>query len=205
MLSLPLEVRFAAIDLLRCATVDPRVGSFFAEEQYPQTIPALIKHVNELESCPHNLRLVTIHLACNLFVTPLYVKQVMQARYPLAGLLIQLITSSLLDTSHPTTRVASASLAFNLVASNFRIRREEGHEGLSESKQVELAAGVIETLSSEQNADAKKALLLALGYLVYCAPQEGELMDLTKALDAKAIVTGFGSNDVLSKEVASLL
>ena len=203
-LTLPLEVRFAAVDLLRCAMLDARVGGVFAEEQHMRMVQALLKHVNELEACPHNLRLVTIHLACNLFGSPLFVKEIMRTGNTVAGLLIQLVTSSLLDASHPTTRVAAASLAFNMAVSNYRIRREEEREALGETEQVELAASLIETLSSEDNGDATKALLLAIGYLIYCAPQEGELLDLTKALDAKGIVSGIKGHETLTEEVASL-
>ena len=204
-LALPPDVRFAAVDLLRCAMIDTRVSGFFAEEQQTETIPALIKHVNCLDDCPHSLRLVTIHLACNLFASPLYVKELMRKDNTMTGLLIQLITSSLLDPSHPTARVAAASLAFNLAVANHRVRREEKVEALGESEQVELAASIIETLSTEDNSDATKALLLALGYLLYCAPFEGELMDLVKALNAKAIIIASKGNSTLAKEVASLV
>jgi len=205
-LSLPVELRFAAIDLLRCAMIDPRVSGYFAEEQqHPKTIPTLLKHVNELSECPHSLRLVTIHLACNLFTSPLYVKEITKPDSELATLLSQLITSSLLDVSHPSVRVASAWLAFNLAATNYRVRREEQTEALAEGLQVELAASVIETLGSEDNEEAVKALLLMLGYLVYCAPQDGELLDLCKALDAKAVVGASKGQVKLAKEVQSLL
>lgn len=123
----------------------------------------------------------------------------------IASILVELITSSLLDHSHVTTRVASASLAFNLATANYRVRREETREGLEEGAQVELAASLLETLSGEDSGDASKALLLALGYLVYCAPKGGELLDLMKALDAKAIVSSCKGQDALAKEVGLLL
>ncbi|KAK0933734.1 hypothetical protein LTR29_014667 [Friedmanniomyces endolithicus] len=205
-LSLPVDLRFAAVDLLRCAMVDPRVSGYFAEEQHdPKTIPTLLRHVNGLSECPHSLRLVTIHLACNLFTSPLYVREITKTDSELATLLGQLITSSLLDVSHPSVRVASAWLAFNLAATNYRLRREEQMEALAEGLQVELAASVIETTGSEDNEEAVKALLLTLGYLVYCAPQDGELLDLCKALDAKAIVGASKEQVKLAKEVQSLL
>jgi thiol-disulfide isomerase/thioredoxin len=204
-LNLPLEIRFAAVDLLRCAMLDPRVSGYFAEEDAPRTLPTLVRHVNELNTCPHNLRLVTIHLACNLFGSSLYAKEMLQPNNELTQLLVQLITSSLLDASHPTARVAASSLAFNLATANYRIRREEGREALDESMQVELAASLVETLSGEDNNDGKKALLLSVGYLVHFAPEGGELMDLVQALDAKGIVSGCKGHDALIKEVASLL
>ena len=204
-LNLPLEVRFAAVDLLRCAMLDPRVSGYFAEENTPKTLPALIRHVNELETCPHSLRLVTIHLACNLFGSSLYAKEMLRPNSDLTQLLVQLITSSLLDASHSTVRVAASSLAFNLATANYRVRREEGREALDDSVQVELAASIIESLSGEDNNDAKKALLLSLGYLVHFAPEGGELMDLVQALDAKSIVSVCKGQDALAKDVASLL
>ncbi|KAK3046631.1 hypothetical protein LTR09_011913 [Extremus antarcticus] len=204
-LSLPLEVRFAAVDLLRCAMIDPRVSGYFAEEQDSSTIIALIKHIEETENCPHNLRLVTIHLACNLFTSPLFIHEMLKKGNSMATLLTQMITSSLLDASHPTTRVAAASLAFNISVANYRIRREEGREGLDEGVQVELAASLVETLSSEASSEAVKALLLALGYLVYCAPKDGELLDLVKALDAKSVVGACKGQEALAKEAALLL
>ncbi|CAK3800549.1 Desumoylating isopeptidase 1 [Lecanosticta acicola] len=204
-LALPTEVRFAAVDLLRCAMVDPRVGGYFAEENQPKTVPALIEHVNNLKDCPHNLRLVTIHLACNVFASPLYVRELFHSDDTSISQLIQLITSSLLDTTHPTTRVAAASLAFNLATSNYRVRREEGDDALAEAEQVELAASLLETFSDEDSADATKALLLAFGYLIYCAPEDGELFDLCGALNAKAKIMNSKGHDSLTTEVASLL
>jgi thiol-disulfide isomerase/thioredoxin len=204
-LALPIEVRFAAVDLLRCAMVDPRVGGFFAEEYLPRTTTILVQAVNSIEECPHNLRLVTIHLACNIFSSPLYVKELLTSDDDSISALIQLVTSSLLDASHPTTRVAAASLAFNLAVANYRVRREQGEEALAEGEQVELAASLLETLSDEKNDDAAKALLLSFGYLVYCAPLDGELADLCKVLDARATLGRVKGHVNLVKEIQSLV
>jgi thiol-disulfide isomerase/thioredoxin len=210
--NLPVESRFAAVDLLRCAMVDPRVSGFFAGEKVVDelaTVPALIQHVVNLgESCPHNLRLVTIHLACNTFSSPLYIKQLLRPGEPTTPLIIQLITGSLLDAGHPTTRVAAASLAFNLTTSNYRVRREEQREGLAESQQVELAASMLEALRIEAeggSSEAIKALLLALGYLLFYARQDGELTELVNVLDAQGTIEACVVQDKLAKEVASLL
>ena len=204
-LALPVEVRFAAVDLLRCAMIDARVSGFFAEDSQPRTIPVLIQHVNSLQDCPHNLRLVTLQLACNIWSSPLYVKELMASPDTEISNLIQLITSSLLDASHPTTRVAAGSLAFNLAVSNYRVRREQTEEALAEGEQVELAASILETLVEEKSEDAAKVLLLALGYLAYCAPEDGELADLCKAMGAKKTVRGVKAHDKLAQEIASLL
>lgn len=204
-LPLPIDVRFAAVDLLRCACADPRVSGFFAEERGTSTILAVVQHVNELTDCPHNLRLVTIHLICNMFTSKIYVMELLKPGNELAAAAIQLITSSLLDVAHPTTRVAAASLAFNFTASNYRVRRERGEEVLADGLQVELAASLVEAISQEENDDAAKALLLAFGYLLYFGPQDRETTDLCKAMDAKQIVISCKTQSVLAKEVASLL
>ena len=118
-----------------------------------------------------------------------------------SSLIIQLITSSLLDAAHPSARASSAFLAFNLAASNYLLRREENREGLDEGEQVELAASLLEALGGDETGEeAVKSLLLALAYLVYCAPQEGEVMDLCSALDAKGKVGACKKHDKLARE-----
>lgn len=206
-LALPVEIRFAAVDLLRCAMIDPRVGGFFAEEQSPKTVSSLVDHVNKLDDCPHNLRLVTIHLSCNTFASSLFVKELMASEDNSLSQSIELVTSSLLDTSHPTTRVAAASLAFNLAIANYKVRREEGQEALAEGEQVELAASILECLPEEQSPDAAKLLLLTLGYLAYCSPVKGELVDLLSVMDARKTVASNTCTSLqgLAKEVASVL
>ncbi|KAK5133336.1 hypothetical protein LTR08_007861 [Meristemomyces frigidus] len=212
-LSLPLEQRFPAIDLLRCSLSDARMSGFFAEEP-PQThtIVTILQHVTDLgPTCPHNLRLVTLQLACNLSTSPLHTHELLRpAGSALAPLLVQLVTSSLLDAAHPTTRCAASWLAFNLSTAHYRLRRDERREALPSALQVELAASLIESLGGEDNSEAARAQLLALGYLAYCAPLDGEVLDLAKALDAQAVVMGAGvgkgdGNEALAREVASLL
>ncbi|RMZ01227.1 hypothetical protein D0862_06435 [Hortaea werneckii] len=217
-LALPLSVRFAAIDLLRSAMIDPRVSGFFAEEDHqqqqnhPSTLHALIEHVTQLEtSCPHNLRLVTLHLACNLFTSPISIQALLRPASALVPVLIDLATSSLLDPSHPTTRVAASWLAYNLAVSNYYLRRERGREAVSEGRQVELAASLVERLGSgEDSAEAMKAQLLALGYLLFFAPtgEAGEVGDLCRALDAAGVIgkacKGEGTEG-LGREVVELI
>jgi hypothetical protein len=206
--ALPLETRFAAVDLLRLAMIDPRVSGFFAEEDGPSTILALIHHANSLEEkCPHNLRLVTLHLACNIFTSPLYSKELLAAenkKHDLVVQMVQFIASSLIDVSHPTARVASASLAFNLAAANYRIRREQAREGLEEAEQVALAASLLEVLPTEENEDALKTMLLALGFLAFFSSQDGELHDLCQALDAKATLGICKAQQALAKDIGVL-
>ena len=214
--TLPLSTRFAAVDLLRGALLDPRLAAFFASEPAQTTLPSLL---NANPAWPHSLRLVTLHLASNLTATPHFLTRLAP---PTASLLIRLTTSALLDPGDPTACAAAATLAFNLATATYRFRREQaGQEALEQDLQLELVASVIEALGAIASAiaDARTksrphttasaagegpspvhdaaadettaaTLLSALGYLVYCAPMDGEVADLTRAMDAREVVAG---------------
>ncbi|KEQ60912.1 DUF862-domain-containing protein [Aureobasidium melanogenum CBS 110374] len=201
------DVLFTAYDVLRCALIDQRVSGWFTEESSPgdsETLTYLINHVLTLvndDACPYNLRLVTIQLACNLFTSDLFVKSAFSGEHNsgLPAMLVQVATASLLaEPDKPAVRAAASSLAFNIAATVYRIRREEDLEALQESSQVEMAASLLEMMtteleSREQKKDATgtdmlKTAIFAFAYLIYCAPQGGELHDLCSAMDAKASV-----------------
>lgn len=182
------EVMFAIVDLFRIALTDPRLSGFYAEEKDHKTISSLLNYVNNLENCLYSLRLVTIQLTCNLYSSPLYPQHILSCP-SLAGPILQLITTSLLDDKHQNIRVAAASLSFNVASSNSKIRSEEAREALSEGEQVELSASLLEAISvEEESPEALKGFLLALGYLIYRCPRDGEMVDLLKSMDAESIV-----------------
>lgn len=215
---------FTAYDLLRCMLLDTRVSSWFVEESAPAdsaTLVHLLQHVvslNASETLPYSLRLVAIQASSNLFSSPLAVKAITSSTGELSSLVMQLTISSLLaEPDRPAVRAAAASLAFNLATATYLVRREQDHEAPPESAQVELAAGLLEMLSeSGAGGNAKLAPateplhagLLALGYLVYYAPVDGELSDLCKVMDARATISGLTGIKELKKvasEVASCL
>ncbi|CAO1599569.1 hypothetical protein XANCAGTX0491_003290 [Xanthoria calcicola] len=180
---------FPDIDLLRCALVDQRVSGYLASEHSNSTVSKVFTKTNMLsEACPYSLRIVTLQLACNLFTSPILATQLLQDG-ELCTKLLQLVTSSLLDTAHPPVRVAAASLAFNIAAFNHLRRLEEREDILKESAQVELIACLLETLTNEnESKDCVRGLLTAIGLFVYGAPRQGELVELCNALDAKGTV-----------------
>ncbi|KAG9834960.1 DUF862-domain-containing protein, partial [Aureobasidium melanogenum] len=202
------DVLFTAYDVLRCALVDQRVSGWFVEESSPgdsETLTCLINHVLTLvndDACPYNLRLVTIQLACNLFTSDLFVKSAFSGEHDsdLPATLVQVATASLLaEPDKPAVRAAASSLAFNVAATVYRIRREENREALQESSQVEMAASLLEMMTTELESreekkkdatgtDMLKTAIFAFAYLIYCAPQGGELHDLCNAMDAKASI-----------------
>ncbi|KAI5209733.1 hypothetical protein AUEXF2481DRAFT_269823 [Aureobasidium subglaciale EXF-2481] len=198
---------FTAYDVLRCALVDQRVSGWFTEESTPrdpETLTSLINHVLNLindDTCPYNLRLVTIQLACNLFTSDLFTKSAFSSAHSsgLPAMLVQVATSSLLaEPDKPAVRAAASSLAFNIAATVYRLRREESREAMEEASQVELAASLLEMITTELDSrvdkkdatgtDMLKTATFAFAYLIYCAPQGGELHDLCSALDAKSSI-----------------
>lgn len=207
--SLPLEVLFSVVDLFRCALADPRVSGYFAEEDSHETVSSILKTVNEAPTCPYALRLVTLQMACNLFTSPLYADEILAKETPRAQV-ISLISTSFLDDAHTNTRVAAASLMFNLVLAHRRVRDGRHPHGrpLPEADQVELAASVLEAVGQEgDSAEALRGMLSALGHLVYGEPVDGELADLLCALEAGATVkgkTGFPEEKLVT-EVGELL
>lgn len=205
---LPPEVMFTIVDLLRIALVDPRFSGYYAEEKDHATMAPLIKYVNSIPDCPYSLRLVTLQMACNCFTSPLYPVHILNCG-TLNMPIVELITTSLLDDKHHNVRVAAASLAFNMATANSKLRIEEHVETLPEGEQVELAAALLESISVEEGSpEAMKGYLLALGYLIYCAPKDGELIDLLKGMDAQGTIAAkqkLFPQEPLVKEIAETL
>ena len=194
---------FPMVDLFRLALVDPRISGYFAEESDHLTILKILSFVNALgDECPYNLRIVTLQMACNLFISPLFPPQLL-SNPALCGPLIQLITTSLLDTSHAPVRVAAASLAFDLAAFNHLQRLESQPDLLTEGAQVELVASLLEAVGREQESkEGLHGLVLALGLLIYAAPVDGEVLDLCRAMDAKGVVS---AKKEISKELRGVV
>ena len=222
--TLPPDLLFTSLDLLRVSLTDVRVAGFFAEEHAgatgtPATVAHLLDHVNGLgENAPYALRLTTLHLACNLFNAPLFVPHLLSP--PLSSTLISILTTALLDEKHPALKVSALSLSLNIACANHKIRMKKhsanptrslpNESELEESEQVELLASLLEILGSEDAFDdVKKMALICTGWLVYCADMEGEVKDLWGAMDAAGTVgklQGKALEDrMLVKDVKSLL
>ncbi|KAH7384081.1 PPPDE putative peptidase domain-containing protein [Phaeosphaeria sp. MPI-PUGE-AT-0046c] len=221
---LPPELLFAAFDLLRISLTDVRVAGFFAEEHKgatgtPATIHLLLSHVEGLgASAPYPLRLTTLHLACNLFTSPLFIPHLQSS--PLSSSLISILTTALLDEKHPALKTSALSLAMNIASSNHKIRMKRhsanaapllpNEAELNDSEQVELLASLLETIGvEEQWSDNKKMAIICTGWLVYGADMNGELKDLWKVMDAAGTVgksqAKAAEDRLLVREVKGLL
>ncbi|KAF1355802.1 DUF862-domain-containing protein [Lizonia empirigonia] len=221
---LPPELLFTAFDLLRVALTDVRVAGFFAEEHKgatgtPATVHHLLSHVEELgESAPYPLRLTTLHLACNLFNSPLFVPHLLAT--PLSSTLISILTTSLLDDKHPALKASALSLAMNLASSNHQIRMKKfggnvvptlsSASELQDSEQTELLASLLETLGVEEEwSENKKMAVITTGWLAYGADMDGELRELWRVMDGAGTVSKIqakaAEDRLLVKEVQKLL
>ena len=225
--TLPVDLLFTVLDLLRLTLTDIRAAGFFAEEHagatgVPATVSFLLDHVASLaEKAPYPLRLTTLHLSCNLFASPLFIPHLLTT--PLSSSLVSLITTALLDEKHPALKASALSLALNLAAANHKVRMLKhgppsssssppATSELDEAEQVELLASLVELLGTETPFDeCMKMALVCVGWVVYCADMEGEVRDLWRALDAAGTVgkvlgkaKGVGER-MLVKEVAGLL
>ena len=207
--TLPPESLFPLVDLFRLALVDPRVSGYYAEDS-SETVFTILNAVNRLDTyCPYQLRIVTLHMACNLFTSQLFPMKIFsEPSYstPLFGL----VTSSLLDNEHPPVRVAASSLAYNMAASNHQQRVQGNADYLPEGGQVELVASLLEAMGRERESkDGMRGLLIAVGLLKYMTAKGGEMDDLCGALGAKDIVTeakgAFPDLKELAKEVEQVM
>ncbi|KAH8705362.1 putative thioredoxin [Talaromyces proteolyticus] len=197
--SIPKESYFAIVDLIRVAFLDARVSGFFAEEPHHKTLLTLFSPFDDLASCPYNLRIVMLQLACNLFTTPLYPEQI-ATNQTLRGVCIRLLTGSLLD-SRSNLRVVAASFAYNLAAYNHNARFAGHPDKLSEGDQVELVASLAEAINMEEESiEALHGCLFALGLFLYEAPTDGELCDLCRAMGIADSVLAKKQVDKLKSE-----
>ncbi|KAJ6079101.1 hypothetical protein N7467_008854 [Penicillium canescens] len=182
--TLPSGSHFAVVDLVRLLLLDPRVSGYFAEETQHETLLTLLEPLSQDDtaSCPYNLRIVALQLACNLFSTPLYPDQLTSSSSPLRETCLRLATNSLLD-SQTSLRVVAASFAYNLASFNHNSRFKNKPDPISEEDQVELTASLLEAvIREEESVEALHGLLFALGLLVYEAPMDGSLIDLCRAM-----------------------
>ncbi|KAF2112980.1 PPPDE putative peptidase domain-containing protein [Lophiotrema nucula] len=222
--TLPPDLLFTALDLLRITLTDVRVSGFFAEEHKgatgtPATVAHLLSHVNGLgSSAPYALRLTTLHLACNLFTSPLFIPHLLSP--PLSSSLVSILTTALLDDKHPALKTSALSLAMNIASSNHKIRMKKytktaasalpNESELDDSEQVELLASLLEIIGlDEPYCQTTQMALICVGWLIYGADIEGELKDLWKVMGAADSVGNLKGKTVddrfLVKEVKALL
>ncbi|EXJ65905.1 uncharacterized protein A1O5_10881 [Cladophialophora psammophila CBS 110553] len=125
--SLPGENLFAAIDLVRVATVDPRVASFLTAEHEHRTLSTLFNTVQisqgDFANAPYNIQSVTLQLACNLFSSNIFQEQIFDLRSSSSSSStsnlkekIEVIAAQCLLSQHLNSRSMAAALIYNLAS-----------------------------------------------------------------------------------------
>ena len=202
------ERLFPLVDLFRLALIDPRVSGYFTQDVSP--ILAIFNKVRQLaEACPYQLRIVTLHMACNLWTSHLFPKTLL-SNEKLSEPLLHLVISSLLDASHTQVRVVAAQLAFNIAATNHQQRLARKSDTLPTEGQIELIASLLEATKNEKESiDVVRGLFLAIGLIKYLAPAGGELDQVCEAVGARDIIVeaqgSFKGLKDLAKEVELVL
>ena len=195
--TIPPDNLYPLIDLFRLALVDPRVSGYFAQEEIDSSaISAILSKIADLaENCPYTLRITSLQMSCNLFTTPLFPPKLLSdSTYAVA--LIHLVTSSLLDTEHSPIRVAAASLAFNIIATNHAQRIDGKDDLLAEFGQVELIAGLLEALAKERESkEGLRGLVTCIGLLAYMTPEGREVSQLCEVMGVKGALEEVASVD----------
>lgn len=201
------DTEFAIVDLLRYAATDSRVSGYLAEEQPAH---ATLTHLEDRVMTVgvgkvHKLDLVTIQFLCNCFGNDLFSREMFQ--HDDAALLstIDLATKCLSDEDHTTTRVAASWLIFNIADAVLRLSQKGSSSAMSDVSQLDISAAILERLLTESNSEAIKALLLALGRLLYLAPSGGELKLAMNDLEARGTLSACKLERELAGEVMSLL
>jgi hypothetical protein len=120
---------------------------------------------------------------------------------------MSLIATSLQQEERENVRIAAASLSFNISVANHGARIQKGEDVLQDSEQVEMLALVLEAFRRDESKEACKGLALTLGLLVYCAPVDGEVLDLCRVMEAAKTVSDkeILSEDGVTTEVAKEL
>ena len=179
--TLPIESRFALVDLIRFAAVDPRVSSYLTAEDRYRTLETLIPS-RDWASTPYQLRIVSCQLACNLFSSVVFQQELCRP-----GSQVKIIVERLSDcliTDHAVATQAAAALTYNLAAINHNERVHEQPEKLQISEDIE-ASLTSAIYNLEESKDTLHSLLMALGLLLYGAPQDSGIWELCNAMDVR--------------------
>lgn len=186
--TLPAEVHFAVIDLVRIAAIDSRVSSFLATETDQKTLMTLVPQDRDYATAPYNLQLVSLQLSCNLFGSPVFQDRLADkgSAFPFRAAVENLASSCLL-ASNSNARSSAAALVFNLAAIDHNERMENRPDKIGMNSLGDVEAALIQAVTSEEESkETLHNLLLALGLLLYGAAPDASIWDLCTAMEVKS-------------------
>ena len=179
---LPLESRFALVDLIRIAAIDPRFAAWLVTES--DRFEDSLSDVQDWSDAPLGLQITSLQLVANIFISPVAYTEVKQNEN-LRLLMTNLISSCLL-APEATVRSTAAAVLYNLASQNHNERLEGKPDLISISEMEGIEEAVVQAVIDEDiDKDSLHSLLLALGTLLYCAPGDASIWDLCDALELK--------------------
>lgn len=182
MKTIPMGDRFALIDLIRVAALDLRFCGWILSDE--RRLESVFPCETDWSKEPLNLQITTLQLACNLFASPIF-KDQLQTEGNLRLVMSNLISSCLL-VSHSTVKSLAAALLYNLASfdHNERVSQRSDQVHVSEMSGVEEA--LLQAIIDENDhMELFHSLLLGLGLLMYCAPDNASVWDLCDAMELK--------------------
>jgi thiol-disulfide isomerase/thioredoxin len=200
--TLPTEVHFAVVDLVRIAAADSRVSSFFATETDQRTLMTLVPQDKDYATAPYSLQLVSLQLACNLFGSPIFQDRLAQkaTTFPFR-VAIENLASTCLLASNSNARSSAAALVFNLAAIDHNERMEDRPDKIDMNSLGDVEAALVQAVTSEEeNKETLHNLLLALGLLLYGAAQDASIWDLCTAMEVKSALKSKSKQKVFASE-----
>ena len=216
---LPEESLHAMLELQRLLLLDTRVSTFLVDDEMAKrTLVDLLDDVNSKQVVQPSLRNAALDVAANLFASK-QTRRVAHQDPLLNGAVVELMTRDLLNQEAPDLQLSASRVAHNLCTTHFNWLKKARENNIdidarakdyfSDSRQIELAAALIEVLSVVQgNPTFTGNVITALGRLVCRAPIDGELLELCRSLEAGESVRGKrncpGIDGALVDEVASL-
>ena len=200
--SLPVDVHFAVVDLLRVAAVDTRISSFLVTETDQCTLLTLLQPAKDWTEAPYSLQVVSLQLACNLFGSPVFQEQLADAKkvHESRNMVENLASRSLL-ASNNNVRSLAAALVYNLAAIDHNERMENRIDKVDLGSMGDLEAALIEAVvNEEESKDSLHGLLLALGLLLYGADPEASVWELCTAMEVRSALKAKSKMKIFSGE-----
>ena len=194
----PINNRFALVDLIRVAAIDSRISSFLATESNLTTLRTLTSRI-EWVSIPYQLRLVTCQLLSNLFTSPVFQDELCKPDSKVLDMIQSSGISDCLIADNANAQQAAAALFYNLAAINHnqRVLNKPDLINISDDVEASLACAVGNEVL---NKETLHSFLLALGMMLYGADTNGSLWELCQAMDLQNGLEGKEKMEVFKGE-----
>jgi desumoylating isopeptidase 1 len=209
--SLPTELRFTLVDLLRVAASDPRISASLTTSSSLLTT-IFTPEYGSWQTTPFQLRLTVCQLSANLFTSPVFQDspKTDHTSNPVRDGIEALLAACVIDASYPKVQQSAAAVLYNMACLNHNERLQGRDDWWSISEDVE-AAVVSAVYEETKDPETLRSLLLALGMMLFAGEEGGgceglcEAMEVGDNLREKETNPAFKDVKGLIKEVRTIL